>query len=452
MDESICSTQSQLRRSLRLRIPDREVIMHKFNQRLAAGAMVVASISVLAACAPAAPPADAEGPLVVWVDAAREAQAQAYADEVGADNVSIVIVDAAELGTKLTQAKDDAGTRPDVVFTPNAESAGLQTKLGIVQDLSTLVDPDIQADFGGALSACQSGDELLCLPGDISTTMLWYNPVLMAEFGYELPTTFEEYAALGEKVAAEHPGYIIGSCADWACPNVFFRANGCDGVDSNDGTNAVVFLANDPKCLEAAELLDPLVANKSVATLGPFDADFATLIKDQKVLMLPGFVWFPGALFAGNVPDGTLAAAPMPTWSDGLTGQSASAGAQWLVLNTSERQQAALEFILDQTTNVDRLANILTFPSYLPAQSAWAEVQATDPIFGADPTDTFVGAGAELEGVNLATAPGLDLLGSFSNVVGPALKSGGTIVDNLVGWQDALVQSGSDFGLTVSVK
>jgi multiple sugar transport system substrate-binding protein len=423
--------------------------MQKFTRLATGGALVFAIVASLAACAPAAPAADAEGPLVIWVDAAREAQAQAYADQEGAENFNIIIVDATDLSTKLAQAKDDPSTRPDVVLS-QGDTVSLDAKYSIAQDLTSLVDAKVQSDL--TLSACQTNGRLVCLPNDVATTMLWYDPVKMAEFGYTVPKTFDEYAALGERVAAEHPGYIIGSCADWACPNLFFRANGCDGVDSNDGTTGVVYLASDPKCKEVATALDPLIANGSIATLGPFDADFATLVKDEKVLMLPGFVWFPGALYKGNIPDGALAAAPFPTWSDGKSGQAAGTGAQWIVMNSSQRQKAAVKFVVDQVTNIDRLASILTFPAYVPAQSAWSAVQAKDPIFGEDPTATFVSAGKDLEGVNLTTVPGFDLLGTFSNVVGPALKSGGNITDNLGAWQDALVQSGTDFGLAVTVK
>ena len=44
--------------------------------------------------------------------------------------------------------------------------------------------------------------------------MLWYNKKLMDKFGYTVPTTWQEWAALGQKVATEHPGYIIGNTGD----------------------------------------------------------------------------------------------------------------------------------------------------------------------------------------------------------------------------------------------
>ena len=44
--------------------------------------------------------------------------------------------------------------------------------------------------------------------------MLWYNKTLMDKFGYTVPTTWQEWAALGQKVATEHPGYIIGNTGD----------------------------------------------------------------------------------------------------------------------------------------------------------------------------------------------------------------------------------------------
>ena len=44
--------------------------------------------------------------------------------------------------------------------------------------------------------------------------MLWVNKKLMDQFGYSVPTTWQDWAALGQKVATEHPGYIVGNIGD----------------------------------------------------------------------------------------------------------------------------------------------------------------------------------------------------------------------------------------------
>lgn len=37
---------------------------------------------------------------------------------------------------------------------------------------------------------------------------------LLDEFGYDIPTTWEDYIALSDSLAADHPGYFLGSVGD----------------------------------------------------------------------------------------------------------------------------------------------------------------------------------------------------------------------------------------------
>ncbi len=49
---------------------------------------------------------------------------------------------------------------------------------------------------------------------NLAPVVFWYNKTLFDKFGYTIPTTWEDYQALGDKLAAEHPGYILGSIGD----------------------------------------------------------------------------------------------------------------------------------------------------------------------------------------------------------------------------------------------
>ena len=49
----------------------------------------------------------------------------------------------------------------------------------------------------------------------------------MDEFGYTVPTTWQEWAALGEKVATEHPGYIVGNIGDSYSHWIYLWGNQC---------------------------------------------------------------------------------------------------------------------------------------------------------------------------------------------------------------------------------
>ena len=63
----------------------------------------------------------------------------------------------------------------------------------------------------GALSPCMVGKKLECLRNDLAFDVLWVNVPLMKQFGYTVPTTWQQWQAIGENVAANHPGYIIGT-------------------------------------------------------------------------------------------------------------------------------------------------------------------------------------------------------------------------------------------------
>src|SRR5665647_2752566 len=76
----------------------------------------------------------------------------------------------------------------------------------------------------GALNPLTVDGTTYGLRNDLAPTVTWYNQSLMDEFGYDVPATWEEYEALGVKVAAEHPGYIIGTVGDSFTPEIFFWA------------------------------------------------------------------------------------------------------------------------------------------------------------------------------------------------------------------------------------
>ena len=99
---------------------------------------------------------------------------------------------------------------------PNRTSSSTSPPLRTISplDLTPLVSKDIVDKFvPGSLDPCYTTDKkLICLRNDLAPNVLWYNKKLMDEFGYTIPTTWEEYIALSDKVAKEHPGYVMGSC------------------------------------------------------------------------------------------------------------------------------------------------------------------------------------------------------------------------------------------------
>jgi len=414
-----------------------------------AGALV---ITALTGCSsPSSPDASgASKELLVWVDATRQPAAEAYAKSNPDEKITIVTVDGSKLESKLSLAARDARNAPDVVFTPNGQAIEFATKFGFSADLTDKVSASVKEGFGATLSACTQDGKLYCLPQDVSTQMLWYNQKLFAQFGYEVPTTWSDYAALAARVATEHPGYVAGSCGDGFCPNVYYRGSDCVGYDL-DGKDVSITLATDKNCTRVTEMLTPLVAGKSVATLSPFDPDMATLGAESKVLMLPGFVWYGSVLFKDTFKNqnGEIAAAPLPTWPDGKKGTGAAVGGQWVVNAKTARADAAVKLIEWMTTDDATLAQAATFPAYEPAAASWVKAVVASGFYASDPTDTFLSARSDVSGD--LYAPAFNILDPFTNAVAPKLKEGASLDSLVSAWQPAVQQAATDAGYTATI-
>jgi multiple sugar transport system substrate-binding protein len=64
------------------------------------------------------------------------------------------------------------------------------------------------------MAGCTINGTVYCLRNDLAQNLFWYNSALMKQFGYSVPTTWQQWQALGEQVAAHHPGYLVGSAGD----------------------------------------------------------------------------------------------------------------------------------------------------------------------------------------------------------------------------------------------
>jgi multiple sugar transport system substrate-binding protein len=416
--------------------------------------MAVTAALLLAGCSASIPTSSTKGDghLLVWTDATRQPAAEAYAKANPKEKITVVTVDGGDLESKLSLIARDPSSLPDVVFTPNGQGVEFAQKFGYSADLTKLVSSSVKTGFGATLSACTQAGKLYCLPGDISTQMLFYNKALFDQFGYTVPTTWDQYAALGAKVAAEHPGYVIGSCGDAFCPNIYYRGSNCPGFTVSKQVNVTINVASDPNCKRVTSMLDPLIADKTVATLSPFDPDMATLGAAQKILMMPGFVWYGSLLFQQTFknPSGVIAAAPLPTWSDGIKGAGASIGGQWIIGSKSGNTSAAVKMIEAMSTDPATLATQVTFPAYSPAAKVWIADQAKTNFYATDPTATFSTARSDVKG-NLYTPPGMDMITSFGNVVAPKLKSGSTLASQIPAWAAAIGQTATDAGYTPTI-
>jgi ABC-type glycerol-3-phosphate transport system substrate-binding protein len=175
---------------------------------------------------------DNKAKITVWADADRSSAVDAFKKANPDVPLDVVTYDGSANGSNSFRTKmqlfDRAGSGwPDVVFsTQNNDAAWASQSTNGKQAFAAVLDhglvPKTTLDgfTKGALNPCTVDGKVYCLRNDLAQVVLWYNKSLLDQFGYTLPTTWQEYQALGEKVAREHPGYIIGTAGDAWTPEV----------------------------------------------------------------------------------------------------------------------------------------------------------------------------------------------------------------------------------------
>ncbi|WNM33409.1 extracellular solute-binding protein [Streptomyces sp. Li-HN-5-11] len=400
--------------------------------------------------------AQRDGALTVWVDATRLDAAKLYQKLHPDVKMDIVTYDGDANGSNYLQTKVQLFNRtgkgwPDVVFSSQNNEVTWAVDAGFAAPLNKGLIPD--ATLGqfatGANDVCTVNGTVYCLRNDLSQAVLWYNAPLLKKFGYTVPTTWEEYQQLGEKVAKEHPGYLVGDAGDSFTPEIYLWASKC-GANHITGAKSVSVNTTSENCTRMAKLMDVLIKEKSMSISGVFSTDFGKN-EANKVLLMPGPAWYGGALFEGTfkTPAKQIAVAPMPQW----TGDSSPAtgnvgGGTWLLSQHSAHIKAATDFLKWVTTdNAYQGEKAPGFPAYAPAAETWLKGQDASGYFASDLS--------ALKNASSQVWPGWGS-GQFSQeaiwaaTVKPGLTQGKSIVSMLPAWQDAIVKYAESDGYKVS--
>ena len=396
------------------------------------------------------------GALTVWVDSTRLAAAKLYQKQNPNVKLNIVTYDGDANGSNYLQTKVQLFNRtgkgwPDVVFSSQNNEVTWAADAHFAAPLNKgLVPAETLGRFAeGANDVCTVGGKVYCLRNDLSQAVLWYNAPLMKKFGYAVPKTWEEYQRLGEKVAAEHPGYLVGDAGDSFTPEIYLWAGKC-GANHITGAKSVSVNTTSAECTKMAALMDVLIKKKSMSISGVFSTDFGKN-KADKVLLMPGPSWYGGALFKGTfkAPAKQIAAAPIPQWS-GETSPSTGnvGGGTWLLSQHSEHIKAATAFLTWVTTNDAYQGKVAPgFPAYAPAAETWLKQQNASGYFAGD-----IGV---LKDASTQVWPGWGS-GQFSQeaiwaaTVKPGLTQGRTVVSLLPAWQDSIVKYAQSNGYKVA--
>src|ERR671936_1261401 len=203
--------------------PKREEHM-KIHRRWPALALLVltATAALVSASTTGAAAQAASGSITVWVDAVRLPVTKLYAKTHPKVKLNIVTFDGDGNGATTMQTKIQLWNRtgkgwPDVIFSEQANDPVWmgQKPFDYALDLKGVFPAKLLKGWPApSLGQCTVNGRLVCLQDNLAQEVLYVNKKLMTQFGYSVPTTWQQWAALGAKVAKEHPGYIIGNVGD----------------------------------------------------------------------------------------------------------------------------------------------------------------------------------------------------------------------------------------------
>jgi ABC-type glycerol-3-phosphate transport system substrate-binding protein len=405
---------------------------------------------------------DDKATITVWVDADRTKAADAFKAAHPEVPVEVVTYDGSSNGSNSFRTKmqlfDRAGEGwPDVVFSSqnndaawaSQKSNGKQAFAAVLSD--GLVAKDTLDGFtAGALNPCTVDGKIYCLRNDLAQAVLWYDKGLLDQFGYQVPTTWEEYQALGEKAATEHPGYIVGTTGDAWTPEVFFWGSKCQANDVT-GPKAVTVNTGTPQCRRAAAMLDTLIKNGTTPNISVFTPEFVQKYSG-KVLLMPGPAWYAGAIFNNpeslNVPAGRLGVGAPPAWQgeEAVTGNVG--GGTWFVSSHSKNLKGAETFVRFATTADEyQVAVAPGYPAFAAASEKWVKKQESSGYYATD-LQAVVKAGTQIWpgwGSGIFSQEAV-----WAKTVTPAIAGGKSLVDLLPEWQQAIKNQAQVDGYTVT--
>lgn len=400
------------------------------------------------------------GSLTVWVDAVRLPAAHAYAAAHPNVKLNIVTFDGDGNGATTMQTKIQLWNRagsgwPDVIFSEQVNDPiwMSQKPFDFAEPITGLIPQSILSQWPSPSTAqCTINGVQYCLQDNLAQEVLWVNKKLMDKFGYTVPTTWQQWAALGAQVAKQHPGYIIGNSGDSYGHWLYFWANRCP-LQTVHG-NQVTINASDTHCTEMASLLDPLIKNGTVPPLSVFSPDFAKKYggTDTKVLLMPGPSWYGHDLFLSTLhtPSGEMTTAMPLQWnSDPLTTGQVGGG-PWIISRHSKNLVTAADFVKWETTvfNPTGADARPGYPAYAPMATVWLSRMATNPYYAADPTPALKAAASLIwQGWNLVTYPDQPV---WANTVVTGLVAGKSLSSLLQPFGNALIQTAQAAGYQAS--
>ncbi len=384
---------------------------------------------------------DTTDPITVWIDQPRQPVVDGFKAKYPqyASLINATVVDRETLPAKTLLFNNTGSGWPDVVFAePRLVARVSDAAHAFPLDLTSLVPADMLKQYA-AESNCVFNGKVYCLRNDLAQMVTYYNAPLFTQFGYKVPTTFEEMQTLSDQVAKDHPGYYLGTLGDGWSWLSYFEASGCPYADVKD-VGTLEINVSDPTCTRAAQLIDHMVANKTLWNTDYFTASWVQIANNNKLLMLIAPVWAALGTFKGTyytdktTPSQTShvlgVAAPLKWAADATAQTAAMGGAAWTISQHTKNPGLSLLFAEYATQDPDLWKGSSNFPSFTPLQPLFNATVKDDPIFASDPTPAFAQAATEISTIG-DNWPRFDLIAPLNTVVKDMYSKNQTMVATL---------------------
>lgn len=336
-------------------------------------AFVVAVVVLLvgAAFAPSARAAGKPIQLTYWNWAPHIEQVIAIWNEKNPD-IQVTVSRAAgatEVVPKLLAA-DRAGNPPDITNVTYQDLPALIVN-GLVTDLSREMAP-LQAKISPvAWSLVNFGGTTWATPQGTSPMMFYYREDLFAQFGLEVPKTWEQFADTAKKLRAVDTTRYLATfpTADVALFAALTHQVGGNWwtLDGDTWTVGIATAANK----RVAEFWEKLVASDALATSQTWTPEWAASMAEGRLLGFLSAVWAPPLI--QNIAPGTLGkwnVAPLPRWSEGVGATYAGGvmgGSATAVSAKTKHKEAAKKFAIWITNDPEALAAYVRLVNIWPA-------------------------------------------------------------------------------------
>ncbi|KGM11777.1 ABC transporter substrate-binding protein [Cellulomonas carbonis] len=221
--------------------------------------------------------------------------------------------------TKFSTALEAGSGAPDVIMLEAEVLSTFTIRDGLV-DLSEYGAGELEGEFTeGAWSDVTNGDAIYAVPVDGGPMGMLYREDIFAEYGVEVPTTWEEFATAAQALKdAGYEGYITNFPTNG---NAFIHAlmaqKGWEPFTYDAAAPTEIGIAVDTEpAQEVLSYWEGLVDEGLVSTDEAFTADYNTSLVDGTYAVYLAAAWGPGYLQGLSDADeeATWRAAPIPQW------------------------------------------------------------------------------------------------------------------------------------------